>query len=215
MKTESAISTNRTCTLRILALLVVTAGILPATAGAQVYVTDQQQPNYTSGGGAIAPSWTAFGQSFTPTLNSIQWAAFTLQNQSSPFAPINLSLSILDGQVGGNGLGGTVLATSPTVSLTSTSLATLVFQLSSPLALTPGNQYVLEVNILTQNEGLGWEQGGPYSGGQMLQSPYPTSLLTGQQYVFSEGIITAAPEPCTLALAGLGILSLLRFRRRK
>lgn len=207
--------TNRTCTLRILALLVATAGIFPVTVGAQILVTDQQQLNYTSGGGAIAPSWTSFGQSFTPTLNSIQWAEFTLENQSSPFTPIDLSLSILDGQVGANGLGGAVLATSPTVSLTSLSYAPLEFQLSSPLALTPGNQYVLEVNIVTQNQGLGWEQGGPYSGGQMLQSPYSTSLLAGQQYVFSEGIITAAPEPSALAFAGLGALGLLGFRRRK
>jgi hypothetical protein len=153
-------------------------------------IVDQQQSVHTSGGGAIAPSWTSFGQSFTPTLSSIQWAEFVLENQSSPVVPISLQLAILDGQVGTNGLGGPVLATSPSVFLTDTSFTTVHFQLSTPLTITPGHQYVLQVNILTQNEGLEWEQAfTSYAGGQMLQSPYNTSILAGQQYVFSEGIL--------------------------
>jgi len=153
-------------------------------------VVDQQQLVFNSGGGAINPGWTSFGQSFTPTLSAIQWAEFTLKNQSSPFVPIDLQLAILDGQVGSNGLGGPVLAVSPNAVLSDTSFTTVHFQLSTPLALTPGHQYVLQVNILTTNASLGWEQAfTAYSGGQMLQSPYNTSILAGQQYVFSEGIV--------------------------
>ena len=153
-------------------------------------IVDQQQLVSNSGGGATNPPWTSFGQSFTPTLSSIQWAEFTLKNESSPFVPIDLQLAILDGQVGSNGLGGPVLAVSPNAVLSDTSFTTVHFQLSTPLALTPGHQYVLQVNILTTNAGLGWEQAFiAYSGGQMLQSPYNTSILAGQQYVFSEGIL--------------------------
>ena len=174
--------------------LAVAIGLIALGAGrVEANLTvDQQQPVYSSGGGAINPPWTSFGQSFTPTLSSIEWAEFTLENQSSPLVPIDLQLAILDGQVGSNGLGGPVLAVSPNVTLSATSFTTVHFQLSAPLALTPGHQYVLQVQILTTNEGLGWEQAfepaSSYSGGQMLQAPYDASILATQDYVFSEGI---------------------------
>jgi hypothetical protein len=185
-----------------------------------VPVIDQQQPLTDSTGGASAPSWTSFGESFTPGLSSIDWAEFSLRNESTnsgPFTPISLSLSVLNGLSGTNGLQGTVLATSPAVSLTSLTYAPLHFQLASSLALTPGNTYVLRVNIITQNEGLGWEQkfGDAYTGGTMLQSPYDyTTVLAGQDYKFSEG--TGVPEPSSaLVLLGAGIMTGLRRRARR
>jgi hypothetical protein len=182
-----------------------------------VLVTDQQQSLTDSTGGAVAPSWTSFGESFKPGLSSIDWAEFSLRNESSPFTPISLSLSVLNGLSGTNGLQGTVLATSPAVSLTSLTYAPLHFQLASSLALTPGNTYVLRVNIITQNQGLGWEQkfGDAYTGGTMLQSPYDyTTVLAGQDYKFSEG--TGVPEPSSaLVLLGAGIMAGLRRRARR
>lgn len=164
-------------------------GTFATQANAQL-VVDQQQTVNQSGGGAIAPSWTSFGQSFRPALSSIDWAEFVLQNESSPFTPISLSLSILNGVVGDNGLEGPVIATSPAVSLTSTTHAPLQFQFASTVALTPGNTYVLRVNILTPNEGLGWRQafGNPYPNGQMLQSPYESEFLDSEDAMFREGV---------------------------
>lgn len=121
-------------------------------------------------------------------MSSIDWVEFVLRNESNPFTPISLSLSILDGAVGFNGLQGTVVATSSAVSLTSATYAPLQFQFASSVALIPGHTYVLRVNILTQNQGLGWWQAGEaYANGQMFQAPYDTDILDGQDYVFREG----------------------------
>ena len=210
--------TSRTA-FAVIVLVIVGLSAIGASRADAAFVVDQQQTTTNSGGGAVAPSWTSFGQSFTPSLSSIQWAQFSLENQSSPFTPISLSLSVLNGVSGTNGLGGAVLATSPAVSLTSTAaFAPTLFQLSSPLALTPGNSYVLEVNILTQNQGLGWQQtsNDTYPGGQMLQSPYSTSILSGQDYLFSEGVIGSVPEPSSaLALVIAGGMAGLCHRRRR
>src|SRR4051812_45661776 len=51
----------------------------------------------------------SFGQSFKPTLSSIKWAEFALADVSSSsggVGPVDLSLSILDGLIGFDGLGG-------------------------------------------------------------------------------------------------------------
>src|SRR4051812_32020300 len=171
--------------LGIAAAAAIGAVAVSANHASAALVIDQQQVVNNSGGGAVAPSWASFGQSFKPGASSIDWAEFVLKNESTnsgPFAPISLSLSVLNGVSGTNGLGGTVLATSPAVSLTSTTFAPVHFQLASALALTPGNPYVLQVNIITQNEGLGWQQafGDQYTGGTMLQSPYDyTTVLAG------------------------------------
>ena len=183
-------------------------------------IVDQQQAANGSGGGGINPPWSSIGQSFTPSLSSIDWAEFTLRAES---APVVFHLAIRDGLSGDNGLAGTVVGVSPEVTVSNTNFAPVLFELPS-VALTPGHTYVAEVVADTLNTGFQFKEsfGNPYSAGQMLQAPYPASLFArnGEDFTFREGVtaVTAVPEPATSALFGSGALIVLGhvwWRRRR
>src|SRR5208282_2519663 len=73
----------------------------------------------------------------------------------------------------------------------------------STLALANGNAYV------------GWSQAFQYTPVTSTGSPPPTPTTMNQGLVGNYVVGGIIPEPTTIALAGLGGLSLLLFRRRK
>ena len=154
---------KRSASLAALALLV--SGVGRAKAD---FIVDQQQTVQNYGTGSAPYS---IGQSFTPTATLMDTVEFTLFSQGST----SLQLAILDGVVGTDGLGGTVLGTSVPVTLTNSTLAPIDFQLTSPLSVVPGNTYVAEL-IFQGGASIDWAQAGNlYPGGQMLQAPLSAS----------------------------------------
>jgi hypothetical protein len=191
---------------------------LATQASQAALVVDQQQTAQTVEGVAMLPSWTSIGQSFIPTLDSIDWAEFMLRAETS--TPVTVRLSILDGVSGNNGLGGAVLGMSdPETVLFSDTLGTVTFDFGTPIALTPGNTYVLQVNLLSGGVlKFGSTFNSPYTDGRMFQSPYPTTIMQAEDFYFREGVTAAVngvPEPSGLVLAGLALAGLAAVRRRQ
>jgi hypothetical protein len=105
------------------------------------------------------------------------------------------------------------------------------FLLDNPVALTAGTTYTFSFENLGNSVDLKYvvdTSGNPYPNGEYMQQGYfmqsdygtPDGYVGGTTAVSMnfETImepITTVPEPATLALAGLGGLSLLLFRRRK
>jgi len=152
------------------------------------------------------------GQSFTPALSSIDFATFTLYVAIAP-GPSTVQINLLSG----DGYGGSLLASTPSQVITNLGPQPIEFDFSSPVALTPGNIYTLQIQLVSGsvlNEYAA--SGNPYAGGQAYLSN--GTVFTDNDLVFSEGTNPAsAPEPATLSmlgLAALGMLSLRRFARR-
>jgi len=87
------------------------------------------------------------------------------------------------------------------------------------VTLNPSTQYYFYTG--TQFDGshnIWFSLSDPYSGGEASQASYSSyyGSLPSVDLVFTlSGTVVPVPEPTTLALAGLGGLSLLLFRRRK
>ncbi len=94
-------------------------------------------------------AFTPIGESFTPTLNGIQWAAFGMQAFSTTGTGV-FDVELFQGVA----MSGTLLATSePTTLPAGFGIpgpgAYAYFYFSSEVALTPGTPYTLDLNQLS------------------------------------------------------------------
>ena len=196
-----------------LAALTLTALTLaPARAA-----TDQ---SYTGPVGFGAPISFAImiGQSFTPTLNSLNFVTLAIDQVT---AGSTGRVDILAGA----GTGGTVLGTSATTEITNYEFGAsggspTTFTFAAPVSLTPGSVYTLRLDpndyTFATVANIDDTSTNPYSGGQEYEgNPRP-----GYDLYFAEGTTApaAVPEPSTIApfaCAGLGLLGLTLRARRK
>jgi hypothetical protein len=174
------------------------SGMLVALAGAcsaTLAVIDQQN-TFTN---SSFEDSIAAGQSFTPTLDSIDAAAFDLETVSGSS---DVELRIFSG----DGFSGSLLGTSATQTISTLSFETFQFNFASPIALTPGDVYTLRL-VVTGGSDINEADasGNVYLGGVEYSSA--GGVETGYDLVFSEGI--SAPEPATLPLCGAGLLLLI------
>ena len=149
---------------------------------------------------------TSPGQSFTPALNGVGFATFSLET-GGPSSTLQVNL------FNGSGYGGTLLASTPSLSITNAAFQTIRFDFGGNIALTPGNTYTFQIQVLSGSSIF--EQEGspdPYPGGTEFSSTGVAQ--TNFDLVFSEGTISAVPEPSTSALFSVAALGLLGFRRR-
>jgi len=196
------------------------AGILAASAlassvhagSAALSVIDQQNTTGRFGIGGIVG--TGVGQSFTPTLNLLNAAAFQLQVNGSGTATVELQ--VFDG----SGFAGTLLGTSAPIIFSNTSTRPFEFIFSDPVSLDPGNVYtfcLFETSGSTSYSTLTSQTDpSPYGGGitfTALGMPLP-----GNDVVFAEGLTgpanTVPDSGSTFYLLGLACAAVTVLRRQ-
>ncbi len=179
--------------------------LLPTAAAAHPILIDQTQP-YAGGGLAFAVT-NNIGQTFTPTLTSLEVVELWLMDTGPGNGWTNtLTVNIfeLDGtllgssapQIFADGYGGGIAA-----------LSHFDF---APIALVPGSKYIIGFNVSTTGAfvdlGIIGYDPGTYTGGGLwlwsTMSENPTADL-----VFAEGpAARQAPEPASMLLYGVGLL---------
>ncbi len=188
------------CAVAVSALVL----IFGSAAANAVEIVDQEQTSYDS---YIGPG--DVGQSFTPTLNAIDFATFELAVADPSSENVTATL------ISGDGFGGSELGTSDKVLVASGSFAQYQFDFTSSISLTPGQVYTLKLNNafgdLVALEG----DGNPYAGGV----EYDVSGVAQPSYdlTFTEGANPqAVPEPqaalmfLVMGLIGLGAWAVRR-----
>jgi hypothetical protein len=187
-------------------LSLATLALVLGGAGAAYATVDQQNTVAT---GYLGPS-TSPGQSFTPTLTGIDFATFSLATEG-PSSSLQVNL------YNGDGFGGALLASTPTQNITNTNaFQPVTFDFSSTVALTPGNVYTLQIDVVSGADIFELEgSGNPYPGGFEYDSAGVQQ--TDYDLVFSEGVnVAATPEPSAIAflLTG-GVGAGIAFRRKR
>jgi hypothetical protein len=195
--------------LTIVLLEILAAGT--GSAAAASLIIDQSQP-MTLDFGLGVQFFTPIGQSFTPTLNGIDFAIFGLE-----FFPAD-GPNVLRVEVR-TGVNGTLLGISNPVSPLSSSFTEVQFDFPSTVPLTANQKYSLILAV--QNPGLNSYglQVGPdnsYQGGRLIE--FGAEQTLPQQSFFKEGVFSqAVPEPSSLVLSNMGLLCIiyLRYRLRR
>jgi hypothetical protein len=202
-------------------LLGIATGSAPADVIDQSYVPVTGQDFNTSDSGNLP-----LGQSFTPTLGSVDFVKLYIQDAGSDIGP-GTSFEVM---IRAGTIGGAILGTSNVVSVPDNlnlgiglfaNFTTTRFDFAAPIALTPGQVYVIDIvqlpPIVTGNFNFA-AGGGPlnssaYAGGTAIVNG---AALPGFDFAFQEGV-HAVPEPasilhCALGFAGLGFALVARRR---
>lgn len=199
----------------------VVAALASIDAAAHPFIVDQSATGLVGGdafgnGTGITVAAGA-AQSFVPTLSSLSVVELQINDQSPGNGQsVDLVVNIRDG-----GLGGAILGTSNVVTRAdggpNASISLLHFDFGAPVALTPGQTYVMEVITVS-----GFEDSGVFFAGTGIPDSYPqgTAFIFGLPFTnsrdlwFREGPTLSLPS--TLLLLSLGVtgLGISAWRRK-
>jgi PEP-CTERM motif-containing protein len=175
--------------------------------GQSSFTYDQQSSTSESplpnGSGENIQFASPYGQSFTPTLSAVDFIRVKL-NDPNPNNGLGSALYV---NLRSGSIGGTILATSTSVSLPNAFTGVVNFFFSSSVALAPGATYCFQPVVQSGDQWNIIAGEYNYPGGNAFYQGLP---LTSSDVWFREGIV---PEPSSAALALLGGV-LVWFRRR-
>lgn len=179
---------------------VLSFGVCPGTAKSTTII--DQFDEFQGGGFLNIPYFSPMGQSFTPTLDSLNFIQiFPLNNFEPGLA--TLQLAVFPGIFSGPPLG---LSEPIALPFGFEGISTFIFP--SPVSLVPGQLYSFEVSE-TGNKTVFLNESGfnNYSGGTAIVSGNPATGPPGNDFWFVEGVQTvdALPEPSSFTLLGLGL----------
>jgi hypothetical protein len=192
-------------------LLAATACLMccfPAYASS-IVVDQQNVPGSLDWAQPLTADWAPFGQEFTPSMNSLQAAEFYLYNGGNAAATINILIH--EGSIYG-----TTLGTSASTTLPVGYDDLLRCDFASPVSLTPGSMYTMELN-------WGGASGLTLRGSTLDTYPGGSMVILGDDeswggdWAFVEGPLASSndiPEPATLGLFAFGLMA-LTFKRRR
>jgi hypothetical protein len=179
-----------------------------AARGQGNFIYDQQSSDESrlldGGDGVQSVSETQFqehlqhpfllGQTFTPSLNSIEFVRLSITSYANVPSTLRLELFATP-------TSSASLATSTSVTVASTHQVFADFYFTTPLAVIPGNTYFLHPESVVGTFGVA-KYKYDYSGGAAYLS-YLNGAPNVEDYWFREGII-AAPEPSAVSLVLVG-----------
>lgn len=194
--------------LKCIAGLALLLNIVVQVHADPITIIDQQNlgPFAGTSGGVI------FGQSFTPTRPGIDAIEFLMAGDNDVVV-----VQILDGVVGFDGLGGSVIATSNAVVVATPGFhQTIHFDFPTTVSLIPGQMYVARLFTAGGIEGVSLTN-DVYGGGRFFTQGFTIGFFPSFDMIFTEGLHTdtAIPEPTTLLLFSLGIAGLAINRLRR
>jgi len=166
------------------------------------FVYDQQSTGSVDG--TVALSQTPFGQSFTPTLDSIGFVELQLNDGTTAST---VAINIRSGSITGS-----LLGTSMPTTLPSNSGGTFDFLFSNPITLTPGTQYYFEPVVVSGGFAVSEITFIQYTGGDLIQSG---AARTDRDLWFREGMVSSVPEPSSAALFAVAAGALFWRARKK
>ena len=164
------------------------------------------KPRATGLGDRLASWRSPWGQSFTPSLDTVGFIAIPMDDYTGGFGGATVWVDLLSGSISGP-----VIASSEPVNLTAGFNGTYYFIFSTPVPVTPGVQYFFVpqeagggtgVDILTDERN--------YPGAAFYANGIGNPRV---DLLFREGTIT--PEPSSVVLLMLGGGALALFRRAK
>jgi hypothetical protein len=174
-------------------------GTVGFTSAQGTFIYDQQSTGITDGGFFL--SATPFGQSFTPTLDSLGFVDLQLSSGVSTTIDVNIRSGSITGLL---------LGTSMPVTLQGSSSGVFDFLFSNPVTLTPGTQYFFEPVVVGPGDAQANTTSIQYPGGDLIANGAP---VTAGDLWFREGVVTAVPEPASATL--LVVAGVLFWKRRK
>lgn len=207
-----ALATRKISYSCLLAVLVFACGTGVALGDLTPLTIDQQNPGPGDGTNGVSEAFTV-GQSFTPTLSAIDAVEFSLWSGSSTTTAM---VQLRNGVDGEDGLDGTVIGTSGSVTFSSSSPEMFYrFEFPDTITLTPSQTYVAELVVTAGGLGLAIDTTNAYGGGQYFATNCPPSWFTYYDMVFREGVYAApvpVPGAVLLGMLGLGVAG-MRLRR--
>jgi len=189
--------------MKIFLSLILPFMIVYTAIGQGTFIYDQQssmnEMSFPNGSGAFIQLLSPYGQSFTPTLSAIDFIRLNLDdNNPNNGIGATLYLNLRTGDING-----TILATTPSVTLANGFTGTMNFFFSSDVPLTPGDIYTFQIVVQSGDSWNAIAGEYNYSGGMAFANGVAAS---GSDLWFREGVLSVPePSPSWLVLLGSGI----------